>query len=447
MQQDMTQGNLTKAIITFSVPLILSGILQQLYGWADAFIVGNVLGESALAAIGVTATVSNFLVLLITGFVSGTSILSAQYFGNQNTKIQPKILSTFGIVLCSCFFVLVALTIGFSQNFLEFLDTPSDILSMATQYLNIILLGLPFLCVYNVYSAILRGIGDSKAPFYAVLVSSLLNIALDILLVAVLGFGVQGAALATIFSQICMTIYIISYTLRKHPFLRLTRHTQLFDFTILKQGLRLSIPIAIQSVLTAGGNLFLQSFLNSFGTQTVAAITAAYRVDSIILLPIVNLGTAVSTVTAQNTGAGNHKRAKKGLAISLALAFFVSIALSVLVFLFGEWLIALFGISEGAIAFGGDFFRAIAAFYFVFALASALRGYLEGIGDVVFAGICAILSLAVRVIGSYALVGAFGNMTIAYAEIIAWIFMLLLYIARYFIVAKREARPTFGQTP
>lgn len=435
MQQNMTQGNLAYGLVRFSVPLILSGILQQLYSWADAFIVGNVVGESALAAIGVTVTISSFLVLMITGFTAGTTVLSAQYFGNQNTAIQKNILATFALVLKAVFAVLALLCFVFARQFLLLLQTPSDILVLSVQYLRILICGIPCLAVYNVYAAVLSGIGNSKAPFYAVLVSSVVNVLLDVLFVAVLGFGVQGAAAATVLSQACMTGYLIYYASSRYAFLQVRNPLALFDGAVLRRGLRLSLPIALQSVITSAGNLLLQSFLNGFGTQTVAAITAAYRIDSMIMLPLINIGTAVSTSTAQNMGAGQPQRAKQSLRIGAALSCGVSVVLTTFVLFFGEALIALFGVSAATAAFGGAFFRAIALFYPVFGLSMVIRGHLEGRGEVVFTGACAIASLAVRVAGSYLLVGSFGNMTIAYAEMIAWAFWLLLLSAR--LVGKR----------
>lgn len=169
MAKDMTKGSLVWNLVSFSIPLILSGILQQLYSWADAFIVGNVEGEAALAAIGATNAITNFFIIAITGFTAGVSILSAQYFGKGNHSIQKKILSSFIIVLGTAFLLISVIGIFGANGFLKLLDTPEDILGMARSYLQIVLVGMPFLNIYNIYSAVLRGIGDSKAPFYSVL--------------------------------------------------------------------------------------------------------------------------------------------------------------------------------------------------------------------------------------------------------------------------------------
>ena len=208
-------------LIRFSLPLIFSGILQQLYNWADAFIVGNVEGELALAAIGATGTVVNFYLMAITGFTIGLAILFAQKFGSGENAAIPKILAAFSILLGLSFVLLAAVGIGLTSPLLRLMHTPQDTIKPAESYLKIIFTGVPFLAVYNVYSSALRGIGDSRAPFLAILFSSILNVALDLLFVAWLHWGVEGAAAATVLSQAAMTMFLIAYAARKHALLRL----------------------------------------------------------------------------------------------------------------------------------------------------------------------------------------------------------------------------------
>ena len=427
--KDMTQGSLPRMLIAFSVPLVLSGLLQQLYSWADAFIVGNAEGESALAAIGATTSLFNLFTMLVTGFSSGVSILSAQLCGSGEHDAQRRILFSFSLILGGVCVLLTLTCMPAAHALLRLLRTPADILSQSSAYLSIMLLGLPFIAVYNVHSAVLRGMGDSRAPFLSVLVSSLLNIALDMLLVFGLRLGVRGAAAATLFSQALMTVFIVLYA-RRYEALRLRPSRSLFDRQIVRRGCHLAVPITVQSGVNSVGHLALQNFMNGFGTQTVAAITSAYRIDSIILLPIINLGTAISTAVAQNTGAGKPGRARRGLAAGCAMMTVVSLSLTAVVVLFGGALIAMFGVTEQAARIGADFFRYLGAFYVVFGLCTAIRGYLEGLGDVVFSGAIGIASLAVRIALSYALRGHYGNMVIAWAEGYAWCFMLIMYLAR-----------------
>ena len=412
------------SLIAFSLPLILSGVLQQLYSWADAFIIGNHEGSVALAAVGATTAIVNFFVNAITGFTLGLSILFAQKHGSGKGEEISPVMSSFLIILGTLFAILAILGSAFTKDILLFLDTTEDTITLAGDYLRIIFIGIPFLAVYNVYSAGLRALGNSRAPFYAVLISSAVNVILDIIAVVFLGLSVKGAAIATVVSQIAMTIFIIIYS---------RRYGELRFSAVRKgtgEGVKFGLPPMIQQTISSAGGLILQNFMNGFGTATVAAITTAYRVDSIILLPIINLGSGISTFTAQSYGAGNKERTKRIMLSGLMLMALVSIVLSLAVIPAGGFLIRLFGASEEAVSIGDAFFRRIASFYIVFGLATAIRGYIEGIGDVVFSSIAGIISLLCRIILSYLLEPYFGNMVIAYAEMLSWLLMLVLYIAR-----------------
>lgn len=433
MAKNMTKDGLVRKLVQFSIPLILSGLLQQLYNWIDAFIVGNVEGEEALAAIGATNAITNFLIMAIVGFSSGILILSAQYFGSGNTEEHKKIISSFAVVLGMISIVLSIIGVILTNSVLTLLKTPEDIVDIAKVYLQIVLLGIPFITVYNVYAAVLRGIGDSKSPFYSVLVSSLANVFFDILFVGVFHWKAEGAAIATVLSQILMTIFLICYVVKKYEILRFHFSKSLLDIKILKKGCSLSLPIALQSVISSAGNIILQNFMNCFGTPTVAAITTAYRVDSIIMLPVINLGTGISTVTAQNVGSGEYKRARKCLFVGIGMMAGVSICLTTLVLLLGGNIIEMFGVTEEAVLIGRNFFESIAYFYIVFGSAMAMRGYIEGVGDVLFSGIAGILSLGARICLSYILLPFFDGMVIAYAEAFSWCFLLLLYVVRFLL--------------
>lgn len=441
MTSNLIRGNLAKTLILFSIPLILSGLLQQLYSWADAFIVGNVENESALAAIGATNVVTNLFIMAMTGFTSGVSILAARRYGTGDRDVQKRILSTFLILLSAVFVLLSILGIIFSREALLLLQTPGDILDTASSYLRIVLIGVPFLAIYNVYAAVLRGIGDSKAPFYSILVSSVMNVALDLLFVGVFRWSVEGAAAATVIAQGLMTAFVILYSAKRYKILRFRMNREVFDRSVLKSGCRLALPITIQSVVTAGGNLVLQNFMNNFGTATVAAITTAYRIDSVIMLPIINLGTGIATITSQNIGAGEYGRARKCLGVGVAMTAAISVVLAVSMLLFGGTIIGFFGVTAEAVQIGTDFFWSLAWFYMAFGLSMAMRGYLEGSGKVLFSGLCGIMTLGVRIGLSYALKPIFDNTVIAYAEAFSWCFQVAVYVIGLIVIhqlAKRK---------
>ncbi len=423
--------DIASVLLQFSLPLICSGILQQLYNWADAFIVGNVVGELALAAVGATTTIVNFYVTAITGFTLGLSIFTAQKFGSGEMTSIPQILSTFSVCLGGVFLFLAGLGMLLTSPLLHLLHTTPDTILLAEAYLKIIFLGIPFLAVYNVYSAVLRGIGDSKAPFYSVLLSSVVNVVLDIIFVAFCHWSVAGAAVATVIAQAAMTIFLVLYSVKKHPILRFAFHKRTFDKAMFLQGCRFGVPPMLQSSVSAIGSLILQNFMNGFGTQTVAAVTTAYRVDSIVMVPIINLGSGISTLVAQDSGSGYSKQAKKTLAVGTGIMIVVSLLLTVLVIPTGGHLIAIFGAGQEAITIGDNFFRRIASFYLIYGLATAVRSYLEGIGDVVYSSFAGMVSLISRILASYAFIAIFANMVIAYAEAFSWVVLLLLYIIRF----------------
>lgn len=429
--------NIAYILLKFSLPLILSGILQQLYNWVDAFIIGNVDGEVALAAIGATSTVIHFYLMALTGFTLGLSILFAQRFGAGETTSIPKILATFSALLGAVFLLLSALGIGLASPILRLLHTTPDTIHLAEDYLRVIFLSVPALAVYNVYAAALRGIGDSRAPFLAIVVSSIVNVLLDILFVAGLRMGVSGAAAATVIAQVAMTIFLVAYSVKKHPLLRFSPSRASLDREVLAPGVSLGVPPMIQSSVSALGSLVLQNFMNGFGTQTVAAITTAYRIDLIVLLPIVNLGSGIATIVAQSYGAGEKKRPRQIFAVGTGIMTVVSLLMTALVLLAGEALIAMFGVGPEAVEIGRGYFYRIASFYLVFGLAMAVRGYLEGQGDVLYSSIAGIAALCSRIILSYALAGLWGNMVIAYAEAFSWVILLALYLIRVIWVTKR----------
>lgn len=348
-------------------------------------------------------------------------------------------MSSFICLLGGSFFLIALVGIIFTDVILAILDTPAEIFWIGKEYLQILFMGIPFLAVYNTYSAVLRGMGDSRAPFLSVLVCSGINLILDILLVVIFRFGAAGAATATVISQAGMTLFVIMYAIKKYPLLRFRINNNMIDLSVLKRGTKLSLPSAIQSGSSSIGSLILQRFMNGFGEQTVAAITTAYRIDMVIILPIVNFGSGIATVVAQNTGAGNPERARGALKMGAFMIAAISLCLTGVVLVAGGYLIAMFGLSLESVQIGKDFFRTIASCYIVYGLAMAIRGYLEGTGDMFFSGATGIVALGVRIAASYAFAGRFGNMVIAYAEALSWAFLLVVYFLRSQVLYRKQS--------
>lgn len=439
MNNDMTQGSIARALTSFTVPLILSGVFQQLFNWVDAFIVGNVEGELALGGIGaVTSTYATF-VMVIVGFTSGISVLAAQRFGMGKREDLGPLLAAFSLLLGGIYLVVCGLGAVFTREILVFLDTPTNIFQNAEDYLRIMFAGIPFLALYNTCCAVLRGLGNSKAPFNSVLVCSVINVVLDLVFIAGLRMGTAGAAIATVLSQIAMTVYVLWYAVRRYPFLRPSR--EMLRKGTVGEGTRFGLPPAIQSGTTSFGNILLQRFMNGFGDQTVAAITTAYRVDSVLLLPIINFGSGIATVVGQNIGAGRPERARQALKTGAAMIAGISLLLTLLIVAAGKALIGMFGLTPESVEIGQAFFIRLASFYVVYGLAMAVRGYLEGLGDMTFSGAAGIAALLVRIAASYALAGVLGRKVIAYAEAISWLVLLGLYLARLAWKLRRERSP------
>ena len=431
MGKDMTQGNIAKVLLLFTIPLVLSGVFQQLFNWMDAFIVGNVEGELSLASIGATTAIYNLCITVIIGFTSGISVLAAQHHGKRKFWEMRETLFSFACILGGLFLVVSVLGAVFTTSVVTILDTPEKLIQLASRYLKIMLLGVPFLAVYNVYSGILRGAGDSKAPFVSILISSFANVALDILFIVVLDKGVAGAAVATVISQIVMTLFLIFYTEKTYPYLKYRLDKKIFDQRNMLEGIRFGVPPTIQASVSSMGNIILQRFMNGFGEQTIAAITTAYRVDSVIFLPIINFGSGVATVVAQNIGAENEERAKRTLKIGIIIITLISLSLSFFIFFLGEHLLAMFGLSAGSVGIGKTFFRTLAPFYIIYGFSMVIRGYIEGIGDMVFSSVAGVIALFARIAGCYLMVDLFAGNVLAIAEGFSWIILLGIYMVRY----------------
>lgn len=434
----MRKHSIAGEMIRFSLPLIMSGILQQLYSWADAFIVGHsgANGELMLAAVGATGSITTLLVQTIVGFTLGLSIMAAQEFGQKNMERLRRITGSFGPVLAAVYTVLAVAAIACVRPILRVMSAPAEIFDYSAQYLQIVLMGVPFLAVYNLLAALLHAVGNSKASFYAVLLSSLLNVALDVLLVLVFPFGVAGAASATVVSQIAMTVFMAAYLKIRYP--ELVSHGMRFDRSVFRQGLSFSMPPTIQNSVTSAGNLVLQNFMNQFGAVTVLAITTSYRVDSLMLLPIFNLGSAISSMTARSKGEGDARKVRGCLKTGLWIMFAVCGVLTVMMFLFGSSFVAFFGVTGEALEIGKQFFRDLSLFYVPFGIATAMRSALEGIGDISYCSAVGIGTLVIRIVFSYIFRPLMGNRAIAFAEAVAWMCLLMLMTARLLQKKKQK---------
>ena len=415
-----TSKDTAKELLLFSIPMILSAVFQQMFNWADALIVGNFAGEEALAAIGATTSCYNIILDLILGASAGITVLAARYYGaGEHSRIR-RLFATFVRFLPAGALLVVAAGIAFTPSLLQMLHTPEEILADSVLYLRWMYAGLLFLAVYNTLAAILRGMSDSRAPFRSVVAAGAANIVLDFLFVAGLHMGVGGAALATFLTQGVMTVYLLVYAVRHVPFLTAGFLQEKADLHMFREGMHYALPLMLQGAAASVGKVILTGFRNGFGISVIAAITTAYRVDTVLISPVHNIGAAVAAKVSQKLGAGEQDKAKEVLWAGLWMGTGFAAVMTGFVILAGGTLIGIFGVSAQVRQIGASFFRYLGQFYIMCALMEVMHGCLQGYGDVRFAAGNMLFQLAVRIVLSYALRPVFGWKVIAYAEGLSW---------------------------
>lgn len=380
MKDDLTKGNVYQKIVWFTLPILLGNLLWQFYNITDSAIVGRALGSDALAAVGASWQISNIMLAIAMGLTLGMGILISTAYGGGNRKELQKIVDT-GLIVGIVLAVVFAITgIGFAEKILLLYRVPEQIMGQAALYFRIVSVGMLPLFLYNAIAGYLRGIGNSKAELLFLIISTFLNIGMDILLVMVFSFGVAGAAWATVLSQVAAFVLICIYVNRKTDLFQIRFRNLTFDTDILKRGLRIGIPATLQQLFIGVGNSLIQSMINGYGTTVIAAYTAASRIDGLAVLPAINIGKAMSNFIAQNKGANNNKRVKEGVRAGIVMVSVVSMLFSVLLFMTSDALLDVFG-CEGAVRTEGvRYLRIISTFFLFFGVMQCLNGILIGLG-------------------------------------------------------------------
>lgn len=432
--RDMTQGSAVRHVVTFAIPMVLGSIFQQLYNAADSVIVGQYVGPDALAAVGTSFPAMFLIISAVMGLTIGIQVIVSQLYGAGEHEELKRTFSTSLITLIGM--VLVASVVGYyaTEPLLRLINTPEAILPDAAAYMRIMFIGLIFQFMYNLYTSMLRGIGDSKTPLYFLIFSSILNVGLDLYFILVLKMGVSGAAIATIIAQGVAAALCILYTYYKVPLLRLTRADICFDKEIFVRILRFGIPTAIQQSVISLGMMAVVGLVNSFGTVTMAAYTAGNKVESFVAMPIMNIGNALSTFVGQNTGAGKSDRVRTGYRAVLKISIAISLAMSLLIIPFSKYLIMIFIRASEAevIAIGAEYLSTMFLFYTLQAVMFCMGGFFRGVGDMKTALIISLLALAGRVTSAYlmAQVSFIGYRAIWLSMPVGWIIASLfgLYV-------------------
>jgi len=434
--KDFTQGSITKQIIPFVIPMMIGSFFQQLYSLADAVIVGRYIGGGSLAAVGISMAVSFLLTSLIIGLTSGASILVSQLYGGKDIERMKRVISTSIIFLTIFSIILTVVGITLAPIILRGLGAPLDIIDDARIYMQITMGGIIFTAFYNMYTAYLRALGESKRPLYILIFASLLNIGLNYLFVPILNFGIVGAAFGTVISQGVAAILCYIYVRCKVPLLRVQK--MVFEKALLIATLKYGIPAASQLSMVAVAALIITRLINSFGVAAIASITAVQRIDQLAIIPIYTLSTALSVFVGQNMGADKESRCLKGLKVVMLQALGLSIGISGMLLIFGRRLIALF-IYQYDVNFyeildiGFNYMRIMILFYFLFAIFFTLNGFFKGVGDAMIAMILVAVSLAIRTVAAYGLVylGGMGPEALAWSIPLGWVVVCILSLVYF----------------
>lgn len=375
---DMTEGNITRHILTFAFPLLLGNIFQQLYNTVDTWVVGNYASEAAYPAVGTVGPIINMLIGFFMGLSSGAGVVISQYYGaKMYTKVRQTVHTAIAMTLILGV-VLTGIGIVMIPTMLNFIKMPGTVIPKATTYLTIYFAGLMGLMLYNIGAGILRAVGDSTRPFLYLVICAILNTGLDLLFVCVFGWDVAGVALATILSQCVSAVLVIRALLRSDICIKLIPKELRIDWSILKKIFSVGIPAALQMAITAFSNIFVQSYINFFKDDVMSGWTTYAKVDQILFLPMQSISLAATTFVGQNLGRNQPERARKGVQQALLLSLAATALLSVPVVIFASPIVYFFNKKPEVITYGTLLLQWLSPFYILCCFnqiyASALRG-------------------------------------------------------------------------
>jgi putative MATE family efflux protein len=391
--KDLTTGHEGRNIFRFALPMLVGHMFQQLYTFVDQIIVGRFLGKEALASVGASFPVIFTLIALIIGIATGGTIVISQFFGAKNFTKVKRAIDTIFIAMAIFSVILTVVGISFAEPIFRLMKLPEELMPTATTYFTIYTSGLVVFFGYNVVAAILRGLGDSMTPLYFLILSTILNIALDLLFIVKLGWGIEGAAFATIIAQGVAFIVAIFYLNRNHELIKFNLREFAFDWEIFKQSLRIGLPTGLQHTFVALGMMALMGIVNGYGTDVVAGYTAAGRLDSLAVIPSMVFSQALATFVGQNIGAGKIDRVKKGLQRTLVMSSATAVIITLLVIVFKTPLMSLFTTDQAVIGIGGDYLTIVTSFYLVFTWMFIYGGVMRGAGDTLVPMFITLISL------------------------------------------------------
>jgi putative MATE family efflux protein len=441
MTKDLTEGNPFSLILGFSVPVLLGYLFQQFYNVTDTIIVGKSLGVQALAAVGSTGAVNFLIIGFVMGVCSGFAIPVAQRFGAKDyTTMRRYIANT--VYLCVVFSLgMAVLTVVFCRPLLLLMQTPEDIVDRADAYIRIIFAGIPLIFLYNMVSGIIRALGDSKTPVYFLVLSSVLNIVLDLIFILVCGWDVQGAALATVISQGVSGFACLIYMQKKFDIIRPHRDERRFNLHHCSILCGVGVPMGLQYSITAVGSVILQSSVNVLGSDAVAACTAAGKVSQFFCTVFDALGTTMATYGGQNTGAGRIDRLGTGVRHSMILASIYSVAAFFVYLFFGKYLVMLFMDKSETVIIRSAwiFLLENSSCYILLAAVNIVRFMIQGMGFSRFAVLSGVFEMIARSLMGIFMVPRFGFISAGLASPFAWL-LADCFLIPAFIHCRRKLK-------
>lgn len=441
----MTEGNIWSRIIKFALPLALGYVFQQFYTTVDSIIVGNFVSKQALAAVGTTTPIINMLIGFFTGLSSGASVVIARSFGAQNKeKVQDAVHTAIALIFVLSVFA-TAIGVFMVPYMLNFMKTPADVFGESKTYLTIYFGGIASLMIYNMGAAILRAVGDSKRPLYFLIASSFVNIVFDLVFVIIFDMGVAGAAYATVLSQIASSVLVLMTLTREEGMFRLHWNKLKIHQYIFKEIFHIGFPTAIQQSITSFSNVFVQSYINSFGSSVMAAWSAYIKIDHFAIIPLDSISMSITTFVGQNLGVRDVKRAEKGTKNAVILAFAATAAITVPILIFAPQFIALFNKEIEVVEYGAFLLRFMTPFYSLVAVNSVLSGALCGSGDTRFPTAIRLFSFVVfRQIYLYVVTQYTDSFTaVAFGYPLGWLLSAMLGTI-YYLHKKREIEIRFS---
>ncbi len=437
-----TKGNETRLILEFAMPVMAGSLFMQLYNYVDAVVVGNFINKEALAAVGASAPFIFTLVSLVIGISIGSSIMISQCYGRGDIAGIKRISDTLYIFLFFASLLLTLLGILFNRQILELIGLPEEVMPYAMEYLRIYLLGIVFLFIFNSLSSILRGVGDSKTPLLFLIVSSVLNILLDLLFVSVFSWGVAGAAWATVIAEFLAVVFAVRYTNKYTPVVKLKVSSMTFDFSVFRQSLKLGIPAGLQQLFVSLGMLAVWRIVNGFGTDVMAAYSAANRIETFVAIVPMALSIAVTNFTAQNMGAGALDRVRNGIRAALKMNLVSGLLILLLLSALGIPLMKMFTRDVQVVRIGGEYLMVLAFSYWIFGTMFCYMGAMRGLGNTLVPMLVSLISLwLIRVPVAAFLSSCLGELGVWLSAPAAW---LLGMVAAYWAYRRKMKKELSG---